>query len=94
MNSRGVALSTAGMVLGIVSAVFVVIGGFVMTSWICVPLSIVGLALAIVGLGSCPAGADGHGQAITGIVLNAIVLGIALLGLASCGALFGMACWI
>lgn len=87
MNSHGVALSTAGMVLGIVSIVLVLLGGVFLTSWLCLPMAVIGLILSIFGISACSSGKDGYGMAVAGIILNTLVLAGALLGFASCGTM-------
>lgn len=71
-NNTGAAI--ASMVIGIVA----VAGFFVLNlpGLLVLILAAVGLFLAATGLKQCPAGRDGHGMAVAGLVLNVVALAL------------------
>lgn len=72
-NNTGTA--TASLVVGIVAFVF---------SWVFSSMSLLGVILGIVGIvlaasafKECPAGCDGHGMAVAGLVLSILAVSVA-----------------
>lgn len=80
-------MAVAGMVLGIVSVVTLMIpflGGPM-----AIVMAAVGLPLSVVGLRKAQAAGAPTGVAKAGLVLNIIALGLAFLALVACGAIMG-----
>jgi hypothetical protein len=75
--------ATASMVIGIVAIILTLLAGI-----FAIPVSIVGLVLAIMARGDVRRGATNRGMATAGLVLNIIAIALALLLLAVGVAIF------
>ncbi len=86
MSSNNTGTATASLVVGIVAFVC----SWVLTSWglLGTILGIVGIVLAANAFKECPAGHDGHGMAVAGLVLSILAVSMAALSIACvCGGM-------
>ena len=86
MNSNNTGTATAALVVGIVA--FVCSWVFSSWGWLGTILGIVGIVLAANAFNECPAGCDGHGMAVAGLVLSILAVSLSALAIACvCGGM-------
>lgn len=80
MNANNTGTATAALVVGIVA--FVCSWVFSSWGWLGTILGIVGIVLAANAFKECPAGQDGHGMAVAGLVLSILAVSLSAIVMA------------